>query len=81
MSRVERLNQMTKSIKIKTEDGKELREGDRAFNYYDRKVGYIASIDDGPDPWFDFIHDDATYASLNGSRICSIEFATKKGWI
>jgi hypothetical protein len=29
----------------------------------------------------DFIADDGGHTSLDGSRICSIAFATKKGWI
>jgi len=32
--------------------------------------------------WFRFDHsDDGSYTSLDGSRICSVEFATRKGWI
>lgn len=66
-------------IKYRTEDGGEVGENDRAFNYYDRKAGYIGQADTGG--WFDFHHDDGTVALLNGDRICTIEFATKKGWI
>jgi len=53
---------------IETADGYPLAEGDRAFNYYDRKWGHI-----GPDidseGWFTFDHDDGTHAILNGDRI------------
>lgn len=31
--------------------------------------------------WFEFNHDDGTTCSLDGSRICSLEYATRKGWI
>jgi len=31
--------------------------------------------------WFDFQHDDGTRALLDGSRICSIGYATRKGWV
>ncbi len=31
--------------------------------------------------WFKFLHDDGSSAYLDGSRICSIQFAQKKGWI
>ena len=30
--------------------------------------------------WFDFHHADGSCASLDGSRICSVEFAERKGW-
>ena len=59
-----------------TEDGVKVREGDRAYNYYDMKPGKIGrSAGNLPDPWFDFIHDDGTIALLNGQRICSLKFA------
>ena len=64
---------------IITEDGKTLKVGDRAFNYYDMQPGEIELID--YDGWFEFRHDNGSKAYLDGSRICSIEFATKKGWI
>lgn len=83
--------------KIYTEDHRILREGDRAFNYYDHKSGVIGKIDSHAQPgtnqnsntpvgewnnfWFTFIHDDGTQTSLDGSRICSIEYATRRGWI
>jgi len=31
--------------------------------------------------WFIFEHDDGTSADLDGSRICSVQFAQKKGWL
>lgn len=31
--------------------------------------------------WFDFIEDDGHVTSLDGSRICSIAYATRRGWI
>ena len=30
--------------------------------------------------WFDFIQDNGTTTSLDGSRICSTQFANRKGW-
>lgn len=30
--------------------------------------------------WFDFEQEDGRVCSLDGSRICSIEFAQRKGW-
>jgi len=81
-------------MKIKTEDGVMLEPGDRAFNYYDMKLGYIhptremtdytaAGHETNPnqDLWFDFMHDEGGVAILNGQRICSIRFAERKGWI
>ena len=63
---------------IQTEDGITLKEGDRAFNYYDMKPGVIGRI--GNDGWFDFVQNAST-PLLNGERICSMEFAAKKGWV
>jgi hypothetical protein len=31
--------------------------------------------------WFEFINAAGRHTSLDGSRICSIEFARRKGWI
>lgn len=31
--------------------------------------------------WFDFRHDNGSRTSLDGSRICSIAYATRRGWI
>lgn len=39
------------------------------------------SIDEWTNYWFTFRHTDGSSTSLDGSRICSIAFATKKGWI
>ena len=64
---------------VKTEDGIKLEAGERAFNYYGRKPGVIGDIES--DGWFDFNHDDGTKAFLNGERICSVEFAKRKGWM
>jgi hypothetical protein len=64
-----------------TEDGVTLKEGDRAYNYYDMKPGKIGKFSGNvPDPWFDFDHDDGTRALLNGQRICSVEFAKRRGF-
>lgn len=30
--------------------------------------------------WFNFLHDDGTRTSLDGSRICTLAHATRKGW-
>jgi hypothetical protein len=64
---------------IRTEDGVEVAMGDRVYNYYDRKPGVITSH--AHDGWFDVKHDDGTFALLDGSRICSIAFAERKGWL
>lgn len=64
---------------ITTEDGVTVGRGDRVFNYYDRKVGVIASDVDTAG-WFDVDHDDGTRAYLDGSRICSLGFAQRRGW-
>lgn len=84
---------------ITTEDNVLLVEGDRAFNYYDMRAGYIGKINDRaqPDPkkgqnsstpieawsnyWFEFHHDDGSRTLLDGSRICSIRYASRRGWL
>ena len=58
-------------MKITTEDGKEVGEGDRVFNYYDMKWGTISNI--GEDLWFTLLHDDGTRSSLDGSRVATYD--------
>jgi hypothetical protein len=81
-------------MKIRTEDGVELGEGDHAYDYYSMKPGRIEKFDSdaredtnfGPlmqgssKPWFRFRHDDGGAQYLNGQRICSDEAAKRKGW-
>lgn len=64
---------------IHTEDRRTLHEGDRAYNYYDRKPGRIEALE--LDGWFTFRHDDGTSALLDGSRICSLDYARARGWV
>jgi hypothetical protein len=84
---------------IVTADGAVLHEGDRAFNYYDMRIGRIGRIDSRPQPdtmkgqnsstpieewsnyWFDFVSDSGGSTSLDGSRICTVECARRKGWV
>jgi hypothetical protein len=70
----------TDKTTITTEDGVELQEGDRAYDYYSMRPGVI---DTAPDDqgWFRFLHDDGGRVLLNGQRICSEAFARGKGWI
>lgn len=70
-------------VKIRTEDGAELQQGDRAYNYYDMRPGTIGRMNTStadPDPWFDFEHDDGSRSLLNGARICSIAYAIRRGF-
>lgn len=55
-------------------DGERAFVGDGIFNYYDRKSGIIRHI--GSDGWCD-----TTAGWLNGERMCSPQFARKKGWL
>lgn len=67
---------------ITTEDGVTLVQGDDAYDYYNMKpgkIGRMANTGD-PDPWFDFDHTDGTSSLLNGARICSVEFARRRGF-
>jgi hypothetical protein len=81
-------------MKILTEDGVEVGEGDRAYDYYTMKPGvvgklegervdeYINRLQQGSkQPWFTFHHDGGTTALLNGQRICSEAMARTKGWL
>ena len=64
-----------------TEDGVTVRVGDRVYNYYDMKPGRIDRfVGYMPDAWFDVAHDDGTVSVLNGQRICSLEFAQRRGF-
>lgn len=64
-----------------TEDGVQVQIGDRVYNYYDMKAGKIVKFAGNlPDPWFDVEHDDGSISVLNGARICSIEYAKKRGF-
>lgn len=68
---------------ITTEDGRTVREGDRVFNYYDYVPGVIVPgsiVENGGDLWFDVQDDDGRRHILNGQRIVSIDYATRKGW-
>jgi hypothetical protein len=68
-------------MKLKTEDGQEVKIGDRVYNYYDMKPGVIEGpVREMPDPWFDVKHDDGTVSILNGQRICSMEYAVRRGF-
>lgn len=70
-------------MKVVTEDGVTLEAGDRAYDYYSMKAGHIgpeSSFCMAPDLWFDFLHDDGTHNVLNGQRICSIEYARRRGF-
>lgn len=73
-------------MNIRTEDGVTLQQGDDAYDYYNMKpgkIGRMASGADGDppnDPWFDFDHTDGTSCLLNGARICSVEFARRRGF-
>ena len=82
-------------MKILTEDGIELGEGDHAYDYYSMKPGVIEKFDSdtpredmfvGPlqqgslKPWFRFRHDDGRSEYLNGQRICSDQMAIRKGY-
>lgn len=69
---------------ITLEDGTVANEGDTVWNYYDMVPAYIISI--GSDGWcdtecYDAEKDLTTHPMLDGSRMCSMEFAIKKGWV
>lgn len=53
---------------IQSADGCLVAQGDRVFNYYDRKWGVIAEAPDR-EGWFHVLQDDGSQALLNGERI------------
>lgn len=66
---------------FRTEDGVDVKIGDRVYNYYDMEPGVIESFAGNmPDPWFDVRHDDGKVSVLNGQRICSMGYAVRRGF-
>jgi hypothetical protein len=64
-----------------TEDGVDVREGDRVYNYYDMVPGTIGRpAFDGE--WFEFHSEDPHKSGgiLNGQRICTMAFAKTRGF-
>lgn len=71
---------------IISDDGKEMREGDRAFSVYTMTWGIIKNVKEHPtgetidprrDLWFDFVQENGKTDYLNGQRIGSY----KPGWV
>ena len=66
--------------------------GVRVFNYYDNEAGVIEELARYPQPdtsgilpggvawWIGFRADTGRRTTLDGSRMCTIEYATRKGW-
>jgi hypothetical protein len=75
---------------IITEDGIQRTKGSVVYNYYDMKPGRIVDLDTdfqhGQEGdlknglWFSVRHDDGSTSYLNGARICSMDFALKRGF-
>lgn len=63
---------------VTAECGAQLREGDRAYDYYGMKPGVVGEV--GNDGWFLFSHDCGSRSLLNGQRICSMLFARLRGF-
>lgn len=75
------MSQEQQAREYRTEDGVTVKDGDRVYDYYSMKPGVIERfVGDMPDPWFDVRHDDGTVNVLNGQRICSMEFARRRGF-
>ena len=49
--------------------------------YVSRGQNSETPMDQWNNYWFEFQHDDGTSAYLDGSRICSTQFAIRKGWV
>jgi len=69
-------------VDIRTEDGKIVHEGDRVYNYYDMKPCVIVpnTIRMMPDAWFDTEDDTGRTTVLNGQRICTLQYAQRRGF-
>lgn len=65
---------------IKTEDGATLYPGDRAYDYYSMEPGVIGKLEPLQNGWFDFHHDKGRRLLLNGQRICTLEYAKRRGF-
>lgn len=63
----------------KLECGAIATAGDRVYNYYDMRPGVIED-EAGWDGWFRFRNDDGTTSILDGSRCCSLAFASRRGF-
>jgi hypothetical protein len=64
-----------------TEDGAHVKVGDEIYDYYSMMKGKIIMFSGYmPDPWFSVQHTDGKIITLNGQRICTLEFAKRKGW-
>lgn len=70
---------------ITTKDGVLVGKGDRVYNYYDYWPGTIVSEPDDQG-WFfvrpdqGITHTGRNQALLNGERICSIDYARRRGF-
>ena len=64
---------------IVLEDGTYAGIGSKVYNYYDRKVVTIGEHSD--EGWHTCFNEQGEQCLLNGSRMCSIETAKKKGWV
>jgi hypothetical protein len=64
-----------------TEDGVDVREGDRVYNYYDMVPGTIGRPAFDLE-WFEFHPDEPGVSGgiLNGQRICTMAFAKARGF-
>jgi hypothetical protein len=67
------------TFQYETEDGKTVRRGDDAYDYYSMQFGVVGR--DLYSRWFEFHHCDGTVIPLNGQRICSVEYAVSRGWL
>jgi len=67
-------------MSIRTDCGATVNNGDRVYNYYDMVPGTIVS-EPKEDGWFYFQADDSRAKTvLNGQRICTIDFAKRRGF-
>lgn len=78
-------------VEILTEDDVIVRHGDRVYNYYDMVPGTIrirmyevtqitTDTNIRSDIWFEFVRDDGQTTILNGQRICTMDFAKRRGF-
>tara|TARA_R110002051_G_scaffold51005_1_gene98123 strand:+ start:199 stop:396 length:198 start_codon:yes stop_codon:yes gene_type:complete len=58
---------------METLDGVTVNVGERAFDYYDRRVVWLREVD--PDGWGEWDTSSGEIAILNGERVISLEKA------
>jgi len=84
------MEQVPETFELADHEWVPLKLGQRVYNYYDMKPGTIGKLPTyaqpftggpaGPAWWCEIVHDDYSTSSLDGSRLCTIKTAIRKGY-